>query len=31
MLFLIERGTRRVHLIGVTAHPAGERVTPAGP
>ena len=27
MLFLIERGTRRVHLIVVTAHPAGERVT----
>jgi transposase InsO family protein len=27
VLFLIGHGTRRVHLIGVTAHPAGERVT----
>ena len=27
MLFVIEHGTRRVHLAGITAHPAGERVT----
>ena len=25
--FFIEHGTRRVHLAGVTAHPAGKRVT----
>ena len=27
MLFFIEHGTRRVHLAGITAHPAGEWVT----
>jgi len=27
VLFFIEHGTRRVHLAGITAHPAGERVT----
>jgi len=27
VLFFTEHGTRRVHLAGITAHPAGERVT----
>jgi putative transposase len=27
VLFFIEHGTRRVRLAGITAHPAGERVT----
>ena len=27
ILFFIEHGTRRVHLAGITAHPAGEWVT----
>ena len=27
MLFFIEHGTRRVHLAGITARPAGARVT----
>jgi putative transposase len=27
MLFVIEHGNRRVHLAGITAHPAGEWVT----
>jgi putative transposase len=27
VLFVIEHGTRRVHLAGITARPAGERVT----
>ena len=25
--FFIEHGTRQVHLVGITAHPTGERVT----
>ena len=25
--FFIENGTRQVHLVGITAHPTGERVT----
>ena len=27
VLFFIEHGARRVHLAGITAHPAGQRVT----
>jgi putative transposase len=27
VLFFTEHGTRRVHVAGITAHPAGERVT----
>jgi hypothetical protein len=27
VLFFIEHGTRQVHLVGITAHPTGERVT----
>jgi hypothetical protein len=27
MLFFVEHGTRRVHLAGITAHPAGAWVT----
>jgi putative transposase len=26
VLFFIEHGTRRIHLAGITAHPAGEWV-----
>src|SRR5260370_7688373 len=27
VLFFIEHGTWQVHLVGITAHPTGERVT----
>ena len=27
VLFFIKHGTRQVHLVGITAHPTGERVT----
>jgi putative transposase len=27
VLFFIEHGTRRVHMAGITAHPAGDWVT----
>ena len=31
VLFLLELGSRRVHLAGCTANPNGAWVTPAGP